>query len=144
PADHTCLMKLPMESWMSHLPCALWDTPLYHLAIPGSHNAITYCLDMNDRSPVDLMQPDLLQKLDKYMKPLIRPFVYKWAITQVATHRNASLSLDLIYFFYCWLILCHFDAVLLLFCVFVVISRVIYCICSFWCLFVDILRTESI
>lgn len=38
---------------------------------------------MNDRSPVDPRQPDMLQKLDKYMKPLIRPFVYKWAITQV-------------------------------------------------------------
>lgn len=43
---------------------------------------------MNDRSPVDLTQPDMLQKLDKYMKPLIRPFVYKWAITQVINHRN--------------------------------------------------------
>lgn len=49
----------------------------------GSHNAITYCLDKNDRSPVDLTQPDMLQKLDKYMKPIIRPFVYKWAIAQV-------------------------------------------------------------
>lgn len=29
------LDELPMESWMSHLPRALWDTPLYHLAIPG-------------------------------------------------------------------------------------------------------------
>ncbi|KAM7410468.1 hypothetical protein PAMA_001756 [Pampus argenteus] len=76
------LGKLPMDSWMTHLPCALWDIPLNQLAIPGSHNAITYCLDMNDRSPVDLTQPDMLQKLDKYMKPLIRPFVYKWAKTQ--------------------------------------------------------------
>lgn len=58
----------------------------------GSHNAITYCLDMNDRSPVDLTQPDMLQKLDKYMKPLIRPFVYKWAITQVMNHRNRRAS----------------------------------------------------
>ncbi|XP_056270774.1 PI-PLC X domain-containing protein 1 isoform X1 [Pseudoliparis swirei] len=74
------LGELPMESWMSHLPSALWDTPLCHLAIPGSHNAITYCLDAG--SPVDLTQPELLQKLDRYMKPLIRPFVYKWAITQ--------------------------------------------------------------
>lgn len=79
------LAEMPMESWMAHLPCALWDTPLHHLAIPGSHNAITYCLDMNDRSPVDLTQPDMLQKLDKYMKPLIRPYVYKWAITQEYT-----------------------------------------------------------
>lgn len=29
------LGELPMEGWMSHLPCALWDIPLYHLAIPG-------------------------------------------------------------------------------------------------------------
>lgn len=56
----------------------------------GSHNAITYCLDMNDRS-VDPMQPDMLQKLDKYMKPLIRPFVYKWAITQVITLDSSTL-----------------------------------------------------
>lgn len=58
-------------------------TPVLPVLRLGSHNAITYCLDMNDRSPVDPMQPDMLQKLDKYMKPLIRPFVYKWAITQV-------------------------------------------------------------
>lgn len=29
------LGELPMESWMSRLPCALWDIPLFHLAIPG-------------------------------------------------------------------------------------------------------------
>ncbi|XP_067368237.1 PI-PLC X domain-containing protein 1 isoform X2 [Channa argus] len=40
---------------------------------------------MNDTSPVDLTQPNMLQKLDKYMKPLIRPFVYRWAITQEYT-----------------------------------------------------------
>lgn len=82
------LKLLPMESWMSHLPCALWDLPLWDMAIPGSHNAITYCLDKNDRSPVDLTQPDMLQKLDRYMKPLIRPFVYKWAVTQESTVRE--------------------------------------------------------
>ena len=47
---------------------------------------------MNDRSPVDLTQPDMLQKLDKYMKPLIRPFVYKWAITQVINCRRRRTS----------------------------------------------------
>ncbi|XP_023656800.1 PI-PLC X domain-containing protein 1-like [Paramormyrops kingsleyae] len=76
------LSDLPADSWMSHLPSALWDMPLCNLAIPGSHNTITYCLDKNDRSPVDLAQPDVLQTLDKYMKPLIRPFVYKWAMAQ--------------------------------------------------------------
>ncbi|GAA6077694.1 PI-PLC X domain-containing protein 1 [Tachysurus ichikawai] len=79
---------LPMDVWMASLPGELWDIPLWNLAIPGSHNAITYCLDMNNRSPIDLKQPDMLQKLDKYMKPLIRPFVYKWAITQECTVRE--------------------------------------------------------
>ncbi|XP_028856921.1 PI-PLC X domain-containing protein 1 [Denticeps clupeoides] len=76
------LRDLPLDNWMAHLPDGLWDVPLSNLSIPGSHNAITYCLDKNDRSPVDLTQPDVLQKLDKYMKPLIRPFVYKWSIAQ--------------------------------------------------------------
>ncbi|XP_076870858.1 PI-PLC X domain-containing protein 1 [Brachyhypopomus gauderio] len=82
------LKDLPMDNWMTHLPDVLWDIPLSNLSIPGSHNAITYCLDKNDHSPVDLTQPDMLQKLDKYMKPLIRPFVYKWAITQESTVRE--------------------------------------------------------
>ncbi|XP_067314553.1 PI-PLC X domain-containing protein 1 [Pseudorasbora parva] len=82
------LSELPMDNWMANLPSALWDTPLCYMAIPGSHNAITYCLDKNDRSPVDLTQPDMLQKLDKYMKPIIRPFVYKWAIAQESCIRE--------------------------------------------------------
>ncbi|XP_060723371.1 PI-PLC X domain-containing protein 1 [Tachysurus vachellii] len=82
------LRGLPMDVWMASLPGELWDIPLWNLAIPGSHNAITYCLDMNNRSPIDLKQPDMLQKLDKYMKPLIRPFVYKWAVTQECTVRE--------------------------------------------------------
>ncbi|XP_017576289.1 PI-PLC X domain-containing protein 1 [Pygocentrus nattereri] len=86
--SQTPLKDLPVDSWMSHLPNALWDIPLFNLTIPGSHNAITYCLDKNDRSPVDLTQPDMLQKLDKYMKPIIRPFVYKWAITQERSVRE--------------------------------------------------------
>ncbi|XP_051986078.1 PI-PLC X domain-containing protein 1-like isoform X1 [Xyrauchen texanus] len=76
------LSELPMDNWMAHLPSELWDTPLCYMTIPGSHNSLTYCLDKNDRSPVDPTQPDMLQKLDKYMKPIIRPFVYKWAIAQ--------------------------------------------------------------
>ncbi|KAL1023416.1 hypothetical protein UPYG_G00040570 [Umbra pygmaea] len=79
------LKELPLDSWMGSMPSALWDVPLWNLAIPGSHNAITYCLDKSDHSPVDLAQPDLLQKMDKYMKPLIRPFLHKWGVTQELT-----------------------------------------------------------
>lgn len=35
------LTELPMESWMTHMPCALWDSPLYHLAIPGRFHTLT-------------------------------------------------------------------------------------------------------
>ncbi|XP_063248536.1 PI-PLC X domain-containing protein 1 isoform X2 [Prinia subflava] len=31
--------------WMSRLPEKLWDIPLYNLALPGSHDTMTYCLD---------------------------------------------------------------------------------------------------
>ncbi|KAK1169681.1 PI-PLC X domain-containing protein 1 [Acipenser oxyrinchus oxyrinchus] len=79
------LKSLQTDRWMSQLPDQLLDVPLYNLAIPGSHNSITYCLDKNNRSPVDHTQPDFLKKLDKYMKPIIRPFVYKWSITQEST-----------------------------------------------------------
>ncbi|XP_006639290.2 PI-PLC X domain-containing protein 1 [Lepisosteus oculatus] len=109
------LRHLPTDSWMSQLPEALWDVPLYNLAIPGTHNSITYCLDKNNRSPVDHTQPDMLKKLDKIMKPLIRPFVYKWAITQESSvkeqldggvrycdlriaHRPNDSSLDLYFY----------------------------------------------
>lgn len=71
----------------------LFFSPLH----TGSHNAITYCLDMNNRSPIDLKQPDMLQKLDKYMKPLIRPFVYKWAVTQVTITLKIRASLKLLF-----------------------------------------------
>lgn len=49
---------------------------------------------MNDSSPVDLTQPDMLQKLDKYMKPLIRPYVYKWAVTQVTNCVSESFHVN--------------------------------------------------
>ncbi|XP_077391236.1 PI-PLC X domain-containing protein 1 [Festucalex cinctus] len=71
-----------MQAWMSLVPPALWDIPLYRLAIPGSHNAITYCLDKKKKSPVDSTQPEMLQMADKYMSGVIRPFIYNWAKTQ--------------------------------------------------------------
>lgn len=49
----------------------------------GSHNAITYALDKHHKSPVDVTQPDMLQKADKYARGLIRPVMHKWSVTQV-------------------------------------------------------------
>ncbi|XP_028655843.1 PI-PLC X domain-containing protein 1-like isoform X1 [Erpetoichthys calabaricus] len=79
------LKGLQMDRWMSQLPDELMDVPLYNLAIPGSHNSITYCLDTSHASPVDLTQPVIVKKLDKYAKPVFRPFLYKWSVTQEST-----------------------------------------------------------
>uniref|UniRef100_A0A8D0D6J1 Si:dkey-66a8.7 n=1 Tax=Sander lucioperca TaxID=283035 RepID=A0A8D0D6J1_SANLU len=42
-----CDMDLGCQDWMSALPAELWDVPLTNLAIPGSHDAMSYCLDIN-------------------------------------------------------------------------------------------------
>ncbi|XP_077002786.1 PI-PLC X domain-containing protein 1 [Tamandua tetradactyla] len=69
--------------WMSKLCPRLWDVPLHHLSIPGSHDTMTYCL--NRKSPVSCGEPRLLQLMSKLVPCLIRPMVLKWSATQVLT-----------------------------------------------------------
>lgn len=66
--------------WMSHLPDRLWKVPLWNLAIPGSHDTMTYHLD--DRSPMVPSESFFLRLLDKCLPCLIRPYVKRWATTQ--------------------------------------------------------------
>ncbi|XP_028655837.1 PI-PLC X domain-containing protein 1-like [Erpetoichthys calabaricus] len=68
------------EEWMSLLPQDLWDVPLYNLAIPGSHDAMSYCLDLN--SPIVTSQPWILKMADHAFPCIIRPVIFKWATTQ--------------------------------------------------------------
>ncbi|KAM9397643.1 uncharacterized protein ACWYII_032877 isoform 2-T2 [Salvelinus alpinus] len=49
--------------WMSQLPEELWGTPLWDLAIPGSHDSMSYCLDTH--SPVLGSESVMLQFLDR-------------------------------------------------------------------------------
>uniref|UniRef100_A0AAZ3PRG2 PI-PLC X domain-containing protein 1 n=1 Tax=Oncorhynchus tshawytscha TaxID=74940 RepID=A0AAZ3PRG2_ONCTS len=51
------------EDWMSQLPEELWGTPLWDLAIPGSHDSMSYCLDTH--SPVLGSESFMLQFLDR-------------------------------------------------------------------------------
>uniref|UniRef100_A0A8C9M1F8 PI-PLC X domain-containing protein 1 n=1 Tax=Panthera tigris altaica TaxID=74533 RepID=A0A8C9M1F8_PANTA len=67
--------------WMSALCPLLWDVPLHHLSIPGSHDTMTYCLDK--KSPIAQSQSRLLQLLGKVLPCITRPFVLKWSTTQV-------------------------------------------------------------
>ncbi|MCJ8730054.1 hypothetical protein PDJAM_G00113030 [Pangasius djambal] len=66
--------------WMSQLPAQLLDVPLWDLAIPGSHDTMTYCLDQF--SPVLRSEPRILTVLDHIVPCVIRPCIKKWATTQ--------------------------------------------------------------
>uniref|UniRef100_A0A3Q2XZE6 Si:dkey-66a8.7 n=1 Tax=Hippocampus comes TaxID=109280 RepID=A0A3Q2XZE6_HIPCM len=72
------------EDWMSNLPKELLDIPLTHLAIPGSHDTMSYCLDIS--SPLVRSESDLFRVLDGLCCCLTRPTVFKWATTQSAMH----------------------------------------------------------
>ncbi|XP_066522459.1 PI-PLC X domain-containing protein 1 [Hoplias malabaricus] len=67
--------------WMSSLPEELWDIPLTHLAIPGSHDAMSYCLDIT--SPLVQSESDTFRLLDGIFYCFTRPVIYRWTTTQV-------------------------------------------------------------
>ncbi|XP_039101223.1 PI-PLC X domain-containing protein 1 [Hyaena hyaena] len=67
--------------WMSALHPLLWDMPLHHLSIPGSHDTMTYCL--SKKSPISQNESRLLQLLGKVLPCITRPMVLKWSTTQV-------------------------------------------------------------
>ncbi|KAM9835947.1 PI-PLC X domain-containing protein 1-like [Aulostomus maculatus] len=66
--------------WMSGLPEELLDVPLWNLAIPGSHDSMSFCLDVS--SPVLRSESCLLRVLDRLCPCWTRPCVYRWATTQ--------------------------------------------------------------
>ncbi|XP_054973999.1 PI-PLC X domain-containing protein 1 isoform X2 [Sorex araneus] len=84
-------LPCPMDNadWMSALCPRLWDVPLHHLSIPGSHDTMTYCL--NTKSPISHEQSWLLQLLGKVLPCVTRPVVLKWSITQAL---NITEQLD--------------------------------------------------
>uniref|UniRef100_A0A3B5MGB5 Phosphatidylinositol-specific phospholipase C X domain-containing protein n=1 Tax=Xiphophorus couchianus TaxID=32473 RepID=A0A3B5MGB5_9TELE len=68
------------SDWMSSLPEELLDVPLWNLAIPGSHDSMSFCLDMS--SPVLRSEPWLLRIMDRLFPCLTRPCIYRWSTTQ--------------------------------------------------------------
>nr|XP_019938521.1 PREDICTED: PI-PLC X domain-containing protein 1-like isoform X1 [Paralichthys olivaceus] len=62
--------------WMSQLPDELHNIPLSNLAIPGSHDSMTYDLDVSS----SIIEPDNLKGLSKIC--CARRIVRKWAVTQ--------------------------------------------------------------
>ncbi|XP_019108470.2 PI-PLC X domain-containing protein 1 [Larimichthys crocea] len=88
-------MALSCQDWMSDLPEELWDTPLTDLAIPGSHDAMSYCLDIN--SPLVPSESDFFRLLDGLFYCFTRPTIFKWATTQDKTIEE-QLSMGIRYF----------------------------------------------
>lgn len=66
--------------WMSEMPSCFWDTALWNLAIPGSHDSMTYCLD--EQSSIVNSAPKVVQVLDKFFPCIVRPCIMKWATAQ--------------------------------------------------------------
>ncbi|XP_030255566.1 PI-PLC X domain-containing protein 1-like isoform X2 [Sparus aurata] len=65
--------------WMSQLPPELHNIPLFNLAIPGSHDSMSYDLDINSC----IIEPDLLRRFSKIY--CARKTVRRWALTQEET-----------------------------------------------------------
>ncbi|KAM5221155.1 PI-PLC X domain-containing protein 1 [Ctenodactylus gundi] len=66
---------------MGALSPRLWDAPLHHLSIPGSHDTMTYCL--NRKSPISRRESRLLRLLSVVAPCVTRPVVLRWSVTQV-------------------------------------------------------------
>ncbi|KAL3978959.1 serine/threonine-protein kinase N2 [Sarotherodon galilaeus] len=88
-------MDANCRDWMSSLPEELWDIPLTHLAIPGSHDAMSYCLDIN--SPLVRAESDFFRLLDGVFSCFTRPAIFRWATTQDKTIEE-QLSMGIRYF----------------------------------------------
>ncbi|XP_054629417.1 PI-PLC X domain-containing protein 1-like isoform X7 [Dunckerocampus dactyliophorus] len=74
--------------WMSRLPEKYLDVSLWNLAIPGSHDSMSFCLDVS--SPVLESESRFLKVLDKLAPCWTRPCVSRWATTQEALDELAT------------------------------------------------------
>ncbi|XP_013877752.1 PI-PLC X domain-containing protein 1 isoform X2 [Austrofundulus limnaeus] len=77
--------------WMSRLPEELLDVPLWNLAIPGSHDSMSFCLDMS--SPLLRSESLLLRLTDRLFPCWTRPCIYRWSTTQSVLRDQCDLGI---------------------------------------------------
>ncbi|XP_066596724.1 PI-PLC X domain-containing protein 3 [Prorops nasuta] len=80
-----CLIKESnnLESWMSLLSPSLKKLPIIQLAIPGSHNSMTYTImPENDIGPDE---PAYIRMLGCICTFAAKPIIFNWSITQDST-----------------------------------------------------------
>lgn len=68
-----------LENWMSLLPQELKQTPIIHLAIPGSHDSFTS--EITSDSPLAPDAENAIKKLS-FLGPLLKFFMVNWSKTQ--------------------------------------------------------------
>lgn len=68
-----------LEFWMTNLPAHLRQIPIINLAIPGSHDSMSY--GINRKSPVAPDADPIVADLYRYVPCIVR----RWAITQSMT-----------------------------------------------------------
>ncbi|KAG7507866.1 PI-PLC X domain-containing protein 1-like [Solea senegalensis] len=64
------------SDWMSRLPAELHNTTLFDVAIPGSHDSMSYDLDTQS----SIVEPDALKVFSNIY--YVRKVLYNWAVTQ--------------------------------------------------------------
>ncbi|CAK9815683.1 PI-PLC X domain-containing protein 2 [Anthophora plagiata] len=65
---------------MTRLPEPLKNIPIIHLAIPGSHDTMTYTIKRH--SDVGPDEPRYIRVLGRYCSFLLKPIIFNWSITQ--------------------------------------------------------------
>lgn len=78
-----------LEYWMTRLPEALKSLPIIRLAIPGSHDTMTYTI--NRHSDVGPDEPRYIRALGRYCSFVSKPVIFNWSITQ---HESIKDQLD--------------------------------------------------
>ncbi|XP_026748010.1 PI-PLC X domain-containing protein 3 isoform X2 [Trichoplusia ni] len=77
-SEDTLAHKLRLEHWMSDLPAQLKEVPLIYLAIPGSHDSMTYGITRSST-----VAPDAEPILNR-LYPFFRGTILRWTITQAS------------------------------------------------------------
>ncbi|CAB3253166.1 unnamed protein product [Arctia plantaginis] len=77
-SDDISAQNFNLESWMNDLPPQLKDVPLIYLAIPGSHDSMTYGITRSSK-----VAPDAEPILHR-LYPLFRGTILRWTITQAS------------------------------------------------------------
>ncbi|KAI5749186.1 hypothetical protein M8J76_005317 [Diaphorina citri] len=82
--------KMSNEHWMRDLPVSLHSFPIIYLAIPGSHDTMTYAIKKSSGIAPDASKQ--VRFLDKVFGPLVKRVVFNWSVTQ---HSNITEQLNM-------------------------------------------------